>query len=96
VDVWRLIEDQDGVKGWVHQATLIGRRGFVVKGGDAVLRAAASETAAAVAVLKSGVIGRILSCEAGATWCEVQVADYRGWLMRAQFWGSDPGEAVGN
>ncbi|WP_173569727.1 SH3 domain-containing protein [Acetobacter conturbans] len=29
-DVWRLIEDSDGVKGWVHQATLVGSRDFVV------------------------------------------------------------------
>lgn len=29
-DVWRLVEDSDGVKGWVHQATLIGSRDFVV------------------------------------------------------------------
>ena len=29
-DVWRLIEDSDGVKGWVHQATLVGSRSFVV------------------------------------------------------------------
>lgn len=96
VEVWRLIEDQDGVKGWVHQATLVGHRSFVVKGGEAVLRASASDAAGAVARLKPGVVGRIRSCEAGAAWCEVQVEDYRGWLRRDEFWGTDPGEAVGN
>ena len=29
-DVWRLIEDSDGIKGWVHQATLVGTRSFVI------------------------------------------------------------------
>ncbi len=29
-DVWRLVEDSEGVKGWVHQATLVGTRSFVV------------------------------------------------------------------
>lgn len=29
-DVWRLIEDSDGVKAWVHQATLFSQRHFVV------------------------------------------------------------------
>ncbi|MCH4092105.1 SH3 domain-containing protein [Acetobacter sp.] len=29
-DVWRLVEDSDGVKGWVHQATLIGSRDFAI------------------------------------------------------------------
>ena len=33
-DVWRLIEDSEGVKGWVHQATLVGTRSFVVTAGD--------------------------------------------------------------
>ncbi|WP_083301910.1 SH3 domain-containing protein [Kozakia baliensis] len=31
-DVWRLIEDSDGTKGWVHQATLVGQRTFVIPG----------------------------------------------------------------
>ncbi len=96
LEVWRLIEDQDGVKGWVHQATLIGHRSFVVRPAEAVLRGAASDDASPVARLKPGVIGRIRACEAGAAWCEVQVDDYRGWLRRDQFWGTDPGEAVSN
>ncbi len=35
-EVWRLVADQDGVKGWVHQATLAGRRTFVVTGGEQI------------------------------------------------------------
>ncbi|MEG3347980.1 hypothetical protein IFJ82_01340 [Novacetimonas hansenii] len=31
-DVWRLVEDADGQKGWVHQATLVGTRTFVIPG----------------------------------------------------------------
>ena len=41
-DIWRLVEDMDGVKGWVHQATLTGRRTFVTIGtADTTLRAEA-------------------------------------------------------
>lgn len=29
-DVWRLVEDSDGVKGWVQGATLVGTRSFVI------------------------------------------------------------------
>ncbi len=94
VEVWRLVEDEDGVKGWVHQATLVGHRSFVVKGAEAVLRRAPDEAADAVARLKPGVVGRIRACAANAAWCEVQVEDYRGWLRRDQFWGTFPGEAV--
>ncbi len=95
-DIWRLVEDMDGVKGWVHQATLTGRRTFVITGTeDRTVRSEASETADAVAVLKPGVVGRIRSCEAGKPWCQVQVGEYRGWLQRSDFWGTDGDEAVG-
>jgi SH3-like domain-containing protein len=88
------VHDPEGVKGWVHQATLTGRRSFVVTGGARTLRREADDNAAALAILKPGVIGRLRACAAGAAWCEVQVGEFRGWLERAQFWGSFPGEAV--
>lgn len=94
-DVWRLIEDQDGVKGWVNQATLVSRRSFVVTGSERTLRSAADDKAAPVALLKPGVIGRIRSCAAGNDWCEMQVGDYRGWLRRSEVFGTYPGEVVG-
>ncbi len=92
-EVWRLVRDQEGVKGWVHQATLVGRRTLVVTGGERTLRREPGQ-GAAVAILKPGVIGRLRSCEASARWCEVQVQDHRGWLARDEFWGTYPGEAV--
>jgi SH3-like domain-containing protein len=93
-EVWRLIEDPEGVKGWVHQATLTGRRSFVVTGSEQTLRREAKDDSAAVAKLKPGVVGRIRACQAGAAWCQMQVGDYRGWLKRGEFWGSYAGEAV--
>ena len=93
-EVWRLIADSEGVKGWVHQATLTGRRSFVVTGGEHVMRAEANDAAPAVARLKPGVVGRLRACDANAPWCQVQVGDYRGWLQRDAFWGTFPGEAV--
>lgn len=93
-EVWRLIEDPEGVKGWVHQATLTGRRSFLVTGSEQTLRREAKDDSAAVAKLKPGVVGHIRSCQPGAAWCQVQVGEYRGWLKRGEFWGSYPGEAV--
>ena len=93
-DVWRWIRDVDGVQGWVHQATLTGRRGFIVQTSDATLRSEPRDSAPAVAILKHGVIGRIRSCEASSDWCDVQTGSYRGYLRREQFWGVLKGEAV--
>jgi SH3-like domain-containing protein len=95
-DVWRLVQDQDGTKGWVHQATLTGRRSFMITGTDATLRHDPRDDASPVAVLKAGVIGQLRSCQAGGTWCQVQAGGYRGYLRRNQFWGALPDEVVGN
>ncbi len=91
---WRLIEDPDGVKGWVHQATLVGRRSFLVKGAERVLRRSASEDAAAVARLKPGVVGHLRACEPHAAWCEVQAGEYRGFLKRDEVYGVYADESV--
>jgi SH3-like domain-containing protein len=93
-EVWRLVRDQDGVKGWVHQATLTGRRSFVVTGAERVLHRQAGSDATAVARLQPGVVGHIRACEAAAEWCQVQVGDYKGWLRRDEFWGILPNEAI--
>ena len=93
-EVWRLVRDQDGVKGWVHQATLTGRRSFVVTGTERALRRQANTDAAAVARLQPGVVGHIRACEGAAEWCQVQVGDYKGWLKRDEFWGILPNEAI--
>ena len=55
-EVWRLVQDPDGIKGWVHSATLTGRRSFIVTAADATLRRDAQDTAAPVAILKPGVV----------------------------------------
>jgi len=93
-DVWRWVRDADGIEGWMQQATLMGRRSFIVEKADATLRSEASDSASAVAILQPGVVGRIRSCEASSDWCNVQSGSYRGYLRREQFWGVFPGETV--
>lgn len=93
-DVWRYVRDPDGIQGWMQHATLMGRRTFIVQHNDATLRAEPKDAAAAVAVLKPGVIGRIRSCDGASDWCNVSTGSYRGWLRREQFWGTLPNEAV--
>lgn len=94
-DIWRQVEDMDGEKGWMQQGFLTSHRSFIITGtGIRTLRSDASDAAAAVAILKPGVVGRIKSCDTGKDWCQVQVQDYRGWLKRSDFWGTDPDETV--
>ncbi len=94
-DVWRLIRDSEGVQGWVHEVTLSEqRRTFVVKDADVTLRDTADDKSHPVAVLKTGVIGRFRSCEAGSHWCQIQVGGYKGYLRRDQVWGLLPDDIV--
>ncbi len=93
-EVWRLVTAPDGTKGWVHEATLTGRRDFLVLGADRTLRAEPRDAARAVAILKPGVVGRIRACAAGSQWCRLEVGNRIGWLKRDEFWGTKPGEAV--
>lgn len=95
LDDWRLVQDQDSVRGWVRAPTLTPRRGFVVREAERVLRSTAADTASPVARLKPGVIGRVRSCGAGSVWCEVEVATYRGFLKRDEMFGVYPNEAIG-
>ena len=107
-DVWRLVETDDGTKGWVHQATLIGNRTFIAlaatgsgetaNAGDLAsaqtIRTEASAGAPAAAYLKPGVIGHVVACDAGSDWCRVEVHGTTGFLQRRAMWGLLPGEVV--
>jgi len=89
-ETWRRVRDWEGATGWVHQATLTGRRTVIVTGRRRVLRRRPAVNAPAVAQLEPKVIARLLAC--GRRWCRVQVKGYRGWLARGQFWGVRKGE----
>ncbi len=94
-DIWRLIEDMDGIKGWVQTGTLNGHRSFVVTTTEpAILRADAHDDADPVAKVMPGAVGRIKTCDAASAWCQVQTGGYKGYLPRSAFWGADPGEAI--
>jgi SH3-like domain-containing protein len=94
-DVWRLVVDPDGTKGWMHEATLVGTRHFIVNGQSAVtLFRSASTDANPAAQLMPGVIGLIERCDAGGDWCHVRVDHLGGWLERSEFWGTLPGEQI--
>ena len=94
--VWRQIRDMDGTLGWVHSATLTGRRTFVVKANEVLLRRRAEADATPVARLMPGVVGRIRACAERVPWCEVSTGEYRGFVPRAAIWGVNAEEKVGD
>jgi SH3-like domain-containing protein len=93
-DVWRLVETPDGEKGWMHEATLVGRRDFIIEEHTETLRATPDDNSRAIAVLEPGVIGHIRSCDEGAAWCRVDIKGYSGWLSRTALCGLLPNETI--
>lgn len=94
-DVWRLVIDSDGTKGWMHEATLMGRRDFVINGTNPVtLYRRPTTDSDARAQLMPGVVGAIERCDPGSAWCRVRANHITGWLQRSAFWGALPDEKI--
>ena len=95
---WRRIRDVDGTEGWVHQSNLTpNRRTYLIRGAagaEVQMRRRPETDSPAVARLRPGVIGRLRACEAASPWCEIQAGDTRGFVLRSEMFGAQPGEKV--
>lgn len=91
-DIWRKIRDSEGTEGWVNQQMLTGRRSVLIAGSVRDLRHDPKPDGAVVAKLEAGVVATVSKCD--PAWCEVKAGGYKGWLMREEVWGLEPGEVV--
>ncbi len=92
-DTWRRIRDVKGTTGWAHQATLSGRRFFLVAGGGVQPVFRKEDARASIrAEAEEGAQGRLLKCR--AAWCRVELQGYRGYMKRDSIWGVYPDETV--
>jgi SH3-like domain-containing protein len=92
-DVWRKVRDFEGTEGWVHQQRLSGRRMAMVTGDLLKLYRRPQNDAPLLAKIETGVLVRLLSCE--AQWCRIEADGMRGFVQRDGIWGVYPNEAVG-
>ena len=84
-DTWRKIEDQEGDQGWVHVSLLSGRRTVLVQGGIQELLRTPDAAGRVLARAEPGVVARLMNC--AASWCELEVEGFRGWMERSDLWG---------
>ncbi len=96
-DTWRRIRDADGSEGWVSQALLSGDRTAVVAPWEAreapqPLFRRATVSASVAAYLEPGVLTQVSRCSDG--WCNVEGAQFSGWMPQDSLWGVYPGETV--
>ena len=83
---WRLVEDQDGSRGWVLGRFLSRERYAVaINDGYAPIYAEASTGARLLWRAQPGVIGHLGDC--ANDWCEFRIGDKKGWVQAAHIWG---------
>lgn len=90
-DTWRKIRDPSGDEGWVHQATLSGKRSFMVTARESQPLYRKKETDSTLkGELKPGVQGRVSRC--WDEWCKVEVEGLSGYIKKTGVWGIYPAE----
>jgi SH3-like domain-containing protein len=92
-DNWRKIRDKDGTEGWVHQSMVCGKRHGIIQGTGTVIYAASDLKSQPIARLEPGVMVEILKCR--DDWCQVRIANYKGWVQSSHLWGVYPQEVIG-
>jgi SH3-like domain-containing protein len=91
-DTWRKVRLHDGEIGWIHSSLLRNRRTLLVADQIRDLRQSPDPNARILLRAEPGVIGELLDCD--GSWCRAEIDGRRGWLQRADFWGTLPDETV--
>jgi SH3-like domain-containing protein len=91
-DTWRKIRDWEGAEGWVHSSLLSSRRTIMIRDEQRELKRTPDQDARTVLRAEPYVLGELLACE--ADWCQVEIADRRGWVQRSEVWGVLPDETI--
>lgn len=89
---WRRVEDSEGAGGWMHYSLLSGVRTVLVQTDMLPLRVQADDRAPVAAYLETGVVARVMSCE--AEWCRLNADGQRGWARKTSLWGVSNSETL--
>ena len=90
---WRLIEDPEGVRGWMLVTLLSDRRTALVKPGEPRAIHEKRDRASRVAYLaEPGVVGRIENCD--GAWCKFSIGKRAGWIAQVDVHGVGPEEQI--
>ena len=85
---WRLVQDHDGVQGWIAESQLRLTRGVLIVGDGLVdLREGANATSALRWRAEPGVVGQLIECR--ESYCEINIAGRTGWVPQDRLWGAE-------
>ena len=83
-DVWKKVRDIDGVEGWIHTSMISNKETFINEKDQNLLKYKDNSNIVN-AIVKKGVVGKILSCD--EIFCKVKIKTYRGWMKKKYLWG---------
>lgn len=89
-DIWRLVKDHKGDRGWINVNLLSGHRYALILNQTRPLYSDADSKSSVIAYADPGVIGKVLSCK--KNFCRLQIEGSRGWIERKFLWGVYPHE----
>lgn len=85
---WRLVQDHEGVQGWILESQLRLTRGVLIVGEGLVdLRDGPSAATALRWRAEPGVVGLLIGCE--DSFCEINVDGRTGWVPQDRLWGAE-------
>lgn len=83
---WRKIRDKQGDTSWMHKTMLSGHRYIIVVGDKLqVLYTLADRNSPPLLRIEPEVRGELISCT--SEWCQVEIANTKGWLEKKYIWG---------
>ncbi|HWH22931.1 MAG TPA: SH3 domain-containing protein [Allosphingosinicella sp.] len=89
---WRRVQDPDGATGWMLVHLLSDTRTALVRGeGPREMHEEPDASSRIVYRAAPGVVGRLSDCS--GEWCRLDVGGKRGFIRKADFWGTDAGES---
>jgi SH3-like domain-containing protein len=92
-ETWRLIQDPDGVQGWMLVTLLSDRRTGVVKPGAVrPIRVKPDDGAHIRYNAEPGAVGRIDKCS--PAWCRIAFGNRQGFIRTSDIWGVSANEVV--
>jgi SH3-like domain-containing protein len=86
-DGWRLVQDPDGVQGWMNQRFLTRQRAGYINGkGPAEMRQSGDSGAKLLWRIAPGNVGLLGDCDAG--WCQFEMGKRKGFVEQSRLWGA--------
>ncbi len=85
-ETWRKINDIYGEAGWIHESLLSGQRYVIVSTEEPeAMYKLPVDNATIIQKVENGVEGKLVKCK--NKWCQIEVADNKGWMKSNQLWG---------